>query len=150
MRKSLFVFAVGILALACASGTRAQSGTYTQFYAVGGRSGELNFFGVELKDSSGTLRGNYSLECNSNAINNSTCHFTLVLDSVTYYGKVTQVTIYFPVNDADKDDSGPFAYNWSATANGVTLTGSSEGNGHWAYSHGYYPIIEAGTTVTVN
>lgn len=133
MKTKLFA-AVALLVLGATLGVssaRAQSGTYTQVAPAQGRSGELNFFNVGLKDSSGILRGNYTLQCNTNAINNFTCSFNLVLDDVTYNGKVTLVTTYFPANDVDSDDHGPFAYNWSVTGNGVTLTGSHQGQGRW-------------------
>lgn len=149
--KSILRIALWTLAGFFAVCAQAQTGTYTQKVDVEGRSGYLNFFGVELFDNSGTLRGNYSLECNRNTINSTTCQFALTLDSVSYRGKVTFVDIYFPFNDADSDDHGPFKYEWSATSsNNVTLTGSSQGNGHWVYNHGYQPVIESGTTITVN
>ena len=149
MKTKLFI-AIAVLDMFCTSRANAQT-TYTQKVEAQGVSGYLNFFGLELDDSSGTHRGNYSLRCDRNTINNFTCEFALTLDNVQYVGKVTQVDTYFPFNDADSDDHGPFKYEWSATSsNNVTLTGSSTGNGHWVYNHGYQPVIEAGATVTVN
>ena len=145
MKKAIALAA--ILGLMLLPSSKAQT-TYTQTAPVMCRSGELNCIAVGLKDRSGTLRGDYTLECNTNAINNFTCHFTLVLDGLTYSGKVTQVMTYFPVNDADSDDSGPFAYNWSAGS----LTGSSSGQGHWGgcgLGRGYCAYINS-STVTVN
>lgn len=148
--KSILRIAIWTVASFLIASFASGQTTYTQVGTAGGRSGELNFFNVPLVDSSGVLVGNYTLECNSNEISNFRCSFTLVLNGVTYYGKITSVITYFPVNDADNDDNGQFAYNWSATGNGVTLTGTHQGHGYWHSERGgYAPFIDA-STVTVN
>ena len=137
-----------VLLVMAATRTPAQT-TYTQTATTMCRSGELNCIAMGLEDSSGRLRGDYTIQCNTNALNSFTCHFELVLDGVTYSGKITDVTIYFPTNDADSDDHGPFAYTWEAGG----LTGSSAGTGFWGgcgLGKGYCAYIASGTTVTVN